>query len=457
MNRAKRILLLLVRTTAVGVTVGGCRGGAPTVVPQYESAEPAYQPRESSGSTFDQYAIAALDVEATRTRYLSAVSFTPDQQRKVIAEMNQPMARIRAASVRPCEYEFRAREPFAPVPFLAGWRLIGRAMAWQTAATAQSGNLDAAIDTALAATRFGFDLTQGDAMAANLGCTIINDVRVAMLPALPQLSQAQLYRLAQGLKGAAARGPNLADCARYEARQSLVAAQFTYDAARKGDLQPFHTRLGAPGDNIAQQLESLRSNDAELAAFMEKYAREARQMAAIYVKAATLPASDRRQLMPDPPRSKGRPWRILAQNFIDTPARIQPIFDRTLARTRMWIIAAMLERSRRKGEPFPLDLRKFSEAVRTDPYSGGDFGYQNDGLDYKLYANGDNLTADAGDSDEAGLAPDLTLEKLPPYPVYTAPPPIPKEATTVKPQQPAPTATPPGPKVKFSVQSAPSG
>ena len=446
-----------VSATAVGMSVVGCRGGAPTVAPQFESSEPPYQPRASSGSTFDQYATAALDVESSRTLYLSTASFTPDQQRRVIALMTQPMARIRAASVRPCDYEFRTREPFAPGPFLTGWRLIGRAFAWQTATTAQMGNLDSAIDTALAATRFGFDLTQGDAMAANLGCTIINDVRVALLPALPQLSQAQLYRLAQGLKLAAARGPNLANCARYEARQSLVAAQYAYDSARKGDLQSFHTRLGAPGDNIAQQLESLRGNDSELAAFVEKYAREARQMAAIYVKAAGLPAVERQALMPDPPRSKGRPWRILAQNFIDTPARVQPVFDRTLARTRMWIIAAMLERSRRNGEPFPLDLRKFSEAVRTDPYSGGDFGYQNDGLDYKLYANGDNLTADAGDTDEAGLAPDLTLEKLPPYPVYTAPPPAPKDLPTSKPKTTGPSATAPGPKVKFSVQSAPSG
>ena len=446
-----------VNAIAVGATVIGCRGSAPAIPAQYELAEPTYQPRASSGSTFDEYATAAFDVEATRSIYLSVVSFTPDQQRKVVALMAQPMARVRAASVRPCEFEFRTREPFAPIPFLTGWRLIGRALTWQTAATAQAGNFDSAIDTALAATRFGFDLTQGDAMAANLGCTLINDVRVALLPALPQMSQVQLYRLAQGLKTAAARGPNLANCARYEARQSLVASQYAYDAARKGDLQPFHTRLGAPGDNIAQQLESLRGNDAELAAFIEKYAREARQMAAIYVKAAGLPASERPALMPDPPRSKGRPWRILAQNFIDTPARIQPVFDRTLARTRMWIIAAMLERSRRKGEPFPLDLRKFSEAVRTDPYSGGDFGYQNDGLDYKLYANGDNLTADAGDTDEAGLAPDLTLEKLPPYPVYTAPPPVPKDLQNPKPKTTSSPAITPGPKVKFSVQSAPSG
>jgi len=422
-NRAKWILLLVANVTGIAMIAAGCRGTAEVVVPKYVSADPVYQPRESSGSTFDAYAVAALDVEATRSAYLKAATFSPDQRRKATALIAPQLARVRAATVRPCEFDFRAREPFAPVPFLAGWRLIGRALAWQTAAEAQTGNFESAIDTALAATRFGFDLTQGDAMTANLGCTIINDAREALLPALPQLSSAQLYRLAQGLKIAAARGPNLVNCARYEARQALVAAQFSYDAARRQDLKVFHERLGAPGDNIAHQLEAFGSNGPALAAFMDKYAREARLMGSIYTKAAAVPASKRAELMPKPRRERGRPWRILSQNFIDTPARVQPSFDRTLARTRMWVIASMLERSRRNGEPFPLDLRKFSEVVRTDPYSGGDFGYQNNGLDYKLYANGDNLTDDAGDTDESGLSPDLTLEKLAPYPVYSSPPP----------------------------------
>ena len=402
----------------VGMIVAGCRGSREITEPHYDAADSAYQPRTSSGNAFDTYALAALNLEATRSLYLTAGTFMPGQRTKVLALVSPILSQIRAATTRPCDFQFRAREPFAPVPFVTGWRLIGRAFAWQIAEQAQTGNLDLAIDSAIAANRFGFDLTQGDAMSANLGCNIVNDARVALLPALPQMEQRQLYRLAQGLKAAIGRGPNLVNCARYESRQALVAAQYSYDSARRNDLRSFHERLGAAGDNIAQQLASEADNPAELTVFMDKYVAEARQMAAIYVKAAAVPTAQRGELYPKRKREKGRPWRILAQNFIDTPTVIQPLFDRTLARTRMWVIASMLERTRRSGEPFPLDLRKFSEGVRTDPYTGGDFGYQNNGVDYKLYANGENLTDDGGDTDEAGISPDLTLEKLAPYPAF---------------------------------------
>jgi len=424
MTRAKWNLLAAPQASWLGslLVVGllvGCRGSDSVPRPTFGEADAPYVPRASSGNTFDVYANAATDLEATGSKYLTRTMFTDGMKAAATLTAGPAVKRVRAATTRPCEFQFRTRLPFTPAPFLSGWRLIGRVMVWQIEAQAKAGELDAAIDTTLAATRFGFDLTQGDAMTANLGCTLIDESRMALRPATGQMTPEQLYRLAQGLKAAAARGPSLENCARYEAKQSLVAAQYVYDSAAARDLKEISSQLGAAGDNIAKQLTKESGSPASLAAFVGKYADEARRIGAIHINAAGLPAVNRPEL--NPKLEKGRPWKSLSQNFLSAVPATQSVFDRSLARTRMWVIATMMERIRKKGEIYPADLTKFSENVRTDPFSGGDFGYQTDGLAYKLFSNGANLTDDGGETDEAGLAPDLTLETVRPYPIPIQP------------------------------------
>jgi len=424
MTRAKRNLLAAPHVNWLGglVLIGilaGCRGTDSFPRPSYGGVDEPYVPRASSGTTFDIYASAATDLEATGSKYLSRTMFTDGMKAAATLAAAPSVKRVRAATTRPCEFEFRSRLPFSQAPFLSGWRLIGRVMVWQIEDQAKAGQLDAAIDTTLAATRFGFDLTQGDAMSANLGCTLIDESRMALRPATGQMTPEQLYRLAQGLKAAAARGPSLENCARYEAKQSLVAAQYVYDSAAARDLKEISTHLGAAGDNIAKQLSKDGGNPATLASFVGKFADEARRIGAIHISAAALPAIKRPELYPK--LEKGRPWKSLSQNFLSAVPATQAVFDRSLARTRIWVIACMMERTRKSGEIYPADLTKFSENVRTDPFSGGDFGYQTDGLAYKLFSNGANLTDDGGETDEASLAPDLTLENVRPYPVPIQP------------------------------------
>lgn len=399
---------LLAASLAVGAGAG-CGRNAPPVYPTWATPPPAYVPQSNSGNAFDEYALAALEIESAAPKNLTRVSFYPEQRKGAMEACAPALARVDRASRLPCTFKFVAHPPFHPAEYRQGWRLMGRVLRWRIEDACREKDFEKAIDAALLATRFGFDLTGGGATDASLGLAIADDARAALAPYLPELGAGQLARLAKGLQDALTRKPPISEAVSHEGENMKLAVQALQDAFQKNDFKEMSDKLGPDVKDAVEYMERLRGRDEKRIAYFQAFAAEGDATQARMMRNAALPMA-RREKEPEPDPKVERPWRRFAHHFFTTCAPLLEMNDRTLARTRMFAISAEVYRVSKVNYAFPKDLRFLAPDLTIDPYTGVALIYRADPSQFSVYSVGEDLRDDNGDSDPTFLRPDLRLE-----------------------------------------------
>ena len=99
--------------------------------------------------------------------------------------------------------------------------------------------------------------------------------------------------------------------------------------------------------------------------------------------------------------------KAFARHFFLIGSPLLDIEDRSVARLRLLIMEAELRRFVALQGRAPASLTAVKPPWATDPYNGRTFGYQPDGAEFRVYSVGANLKDDLGDTDAAGLDPDI--------------------------------------------------
>ncbi|RYG45564.1 hypothetical protein EON79_12345 [bacterium] len=390
------------------VALGGCRHKEEAPMPR---RAPESAPSAQADPQFKRLTDAADKAESAGGKLLERTSFYPTQRAQLMKDLAP--ATDEAKSILGARFAYDPIAPFAERPHRKGWRAIGRVMVWRIEDAMAANKPADAVEAFLAASRFGFGISGGDASDATLGLAIVDEARRSILPALPMMDAKQMSRLSQGLKAALSLRPGPEAVVRNERARSQMFVQALQDATQRGEIGEFERRMGRDGRPAVDHLRAIREETNELRSYFDGLAAEVDARFALEEKLANVPKSERQDekknpLEPDLPAE--RPWRRFIRHFVLTVPAYRAMDDVTVARTRMLIVTAELSRRRKMGQPLPNDLRPFSEGVRTDPYTGHDFVYRTDGAEWTLHSAGEDLTDNGGETDAAGEAPDLILE-----------------------------------------------
>ncbi|HRI42850.1 MAG TPA: hypothetical protein PLV39_01690 [Fimbriimonadaceae bacterium] len=389
-----------------GLGIFGCK---PLPPPSYSSWYASIaKPAPRADSAYQVYVDAAVAAERLPKDDLNRVSFTPGQRRRItkaLAKVIEPVVR----EARRCEMPLRIFRPTEAPAYQRGWRLIGRALAWRVEDELAQGELEEAIRTGLAAFRFGFALGGGSASDAALGYQIVDDVRAALAPALLTLSPVDLTRLINGMSGMLRHRPSLESLLESERGAMRAAVQFVQDAYRAEDFDALELQLGPDAREPIRYLKDLRRRDgADRVRYFEGFAAEIDLEIKLLAERAKRPAEARG---PWPaPSSEARPWKRLARHFFRTGRPLIDMDDRVTARTRLFVLNALVLRSIKETGAAPKSLSVFPADLTRDPYTGRPFRYAAAKAEYRLYSIGGDLRDDGGETDELGLSPDMTVD-----------------------------------------------
>lgn len=410
--RPPRIGILALSILLVPMLVGtGCRRDAPVRYETWATPAPSYTPVRESGNAFDAYALAAVRVENEGSKHLDRVSFYPDQRAQARIVGRPAMLDVIRASGRSHEFKFVPHLPFQAAPYQRGWRFIGRCLRWEIEEAVLTEDYDTAVDTLLAGTRFGFDLTGGGATDAALGLGIVDELRIAILPALPKMGSAQLGRLSEGLRAALARKGPISEAIEHERLNSRLGLQALQDGFLREDLREFHDKLGADMREPIEYVQKLKSkSEDKRLAYFQGLASEGDEEIHALIRQSAMPASERSK-DPGAKKIKDRPWKRIVPHLFLAARPLLEMDDRTLARTKLLALECDLLKRRKMGQAMPTNLDGYGKEATTDPYTGKPFLYRWDKVQFSLYSQGSNGRDDGGDTDESFSMPDLTLER----------------------------------------------
>ena len=399
MEGARRLLLFLVLATS------GCHGSGDAPYGSFAPAPTPYVPRSIGGNAFDAYVLAAGETQAAIATLgydpLRRTFFTP-AQRKTLLKALAPALRRVAAARGTCDFHYVPVRPGETQPGRAAWRLLGRALRWRVDDDLVDSAANAVANAAVAF-RFANDLCGGGPADRTLGVEIAEDAREAILPALDRLDPAGLHRLADAVKTGLNRRPPLEGTLTNGDADADLAIQTLQDAYRADDYAEMKGVLGRD----FRDLESIRDlKGAKRAAFFDGLETTRRELSKAWHAAATLPASRRADVL-DVKLRGDKARRAFARHFFLIGKPLLVIEDRSVARLRLLVLEAELRRVVRVAHRAPLSLDRVSPPWAIDPYSGSAFGYLPDGTEFRVYSIGENLRDDLGDTDAAGLEPDI--------------------------------------------------
>lgn len=392
-----------------GAVCAGCHHGPPPAFPDWVGAV-----SDGSGdrnSTFNQYVRAAEEAESEGHRYLQMVSFYPGQRINAMKASENAVGIVESASSSKCVFEFKPASPFAAPPHQQGWRLIGRDLVWKIQDNIKSTNYDEAVNAAVIATKFGFDVSGGGATDASLGLAIADDARRAIAPALDMMSPAQLGNLANGIEMALDAKPPISQIIDHEHQNMMECVQVVQDDYRNRRFDDLTANLGPDSRSAVEYLKELEHKDAtKRPEYFRDFAAEADSLANWMKSVAELPGVDR-QNKPAPRFPSDRPWKKFSMEFFSGLQPLLEMNDQTLARTRLLILESLILQQIKSNGAAPRDLSQFPDSLKTDPYSGKSFVYGADGTDFHVYSVGADFRDDGGETDETFTQPDLKLER----------------------------------------------
>lgn len=394
--------------------VAGCGPSSAPMMPNWAVAQQPYSPEEPSTNAFDYYATAAREAEQDAgNALLNRVSFDEKNRDALMEKIEKPLQDVRSATSKKCQFHYVAPAVFAPAPYQKGWRAIGRGMQWKIEKACALGAYDEAISYAVAATKFGFDLTGGGATDASLGFEIADDARKAIAPHLGKLGAGQLEVLADGLQNALQTKPSLETTIENEHTRMLQGVQYVQDCYAKDDFASLMTNMKESVRDAVQYLHEVKGQDAKKRpAYFEGFAKEAEEQTRYLKSIAQLPARSR-TAEPGPALAAVRPWRAFAKHFFGSAEPLLQISDNTLARTRLAILSCQIMKQVKLSGAAPKTLGAFQAALTVDPYTGRPFAYRSGGSIFTIYSVGTDGIDNGGESDESYSLPDLKLESKP--------------------------------------------
>lgn len=397
------------------VLIGGCHTQETPPYRTFASPPVANDMEEGGSNAFTVYASAARKLQAetgsasASGSILNRVTFFPKQRKEAIKLAGPAIHDLAQATKKRCFFRFVARDPFTPSPYTPSWRLIGRALQWRINDACSEKRYDDAIRDVVIATKFGFDLTGGDAEDASLGFFIVDDARKTIAPHLQSLSSQQLRTLSAGIKRAYLGRPSFESTLDHERQNMLAAVQYIQDSYRRGDYATLTRALGDDAKPAVKALAELKSDDAKKRPeYFDGLVADADYEYQLVQAWAKLPVAKREE----PKRAKtDRPWRRFSKHFFGTCRPMLSIYDASIARTRLLVLESELLRMVKLSKQAPRDLRQFTAELTMDPYSGAPFVYRAEGQEYALYSVGADLIDNGGQTDETFSHPDLRLEK----------------------------------------------
>jgi hypothetical protein len=386
--------------------VCGCHSGSTDAYPTWAAEPKGFVPKEVSSNAYDAYALAADEAEGKGAAFLDRVSFYPGQKHEAGAAIQDCVQQVLNATKKTCDFEFVSHKPFKAVKYQRGWRLIGRAILWTVEDACQAADYDKAISHAVAGTKFGFDLTGGGATDASLGLGIADDIRKQIAPYLVKMSATQLDTLAKGMKAALDSKPPISNALKNEQENVLQAIQFLQDSLKGGTLKVVQDGLGPDVNEAIRYLEDLAENPRKRTAYFESLAKAADIEYAQVAQDSELPVVSRVK----PNTKNDAPWKKLAKYLYGASRPLLEINDATVARTRLLILYAEIDRLGLRNKAYPANLDAFTPGLTIDPYSGSKFLYHADQAEFSIYSVGKNGRDDGGDTDATFTQPDLRLE-----------------------------------------------
>lgn len=401
MSVVTRMSLVLV----LACLVAGCRNGAKAPLAEWAKPDSEYRPAKGSTNAFDGYALAAETAVVAAPEEADRVTFTPGRADRALAKLGPALVRLQAASRHTCEAVTTLRPIGQPSPWAKGWRLLGRGVAWRVERACEAGDWDKAVEWALVGTKFGTDLTQGDAATATLGAAVCRDVREALAPSLRRLPASQLLRLGKGLDRILKSMRPASLVVKNEERVAHLGVQFVQDARLDGRTERLADTFGRDARPAIVYLRDLP--EGKLAAYFGGFVSEVRQFSRHWAAQSDLPRAQRQDWKPE---AADRPWKRFARAFCDSVPAALDVIDVLVAKTRLLSLTAWATAQAKVSGNAPKSLPSVSAWLTTDPYSGEPLVYSASGRDFRIYSVGRDLTDNGGDTDESGESPDVVLE-----------------------------------------------
>lgn len=348
---------------------------------------------DSQNPGFALYQQAARDIETLPSNLLKRTKWTLGQKQSAIERCAPALQKITQAQRIGVSFVFAPSSPLAPPKERRGWSFLGKAMRWQVEEALVSEKYSHAVAVFLRCARFGLDISGGDAMDANLGLTIVNDVSVAVWKAFPKMSSQNLRELHEGFVRILQSAPTLQSILRHERATMLQVVQSIQDAYLAGKLDKF-TKVASQLKPAVDYLERLKSRSyEEQIRYFKNFAQEVEEEFQNIAQANF----DFRQIANREPKDRERPWKRFATHYFRTARYLLPLWTETHAKMRLMALDAALMARVKAGKNLPNDLASFPEWLRTDPFSRKDFVYVPRGSDYVLYSVGVDSKDDGGD------------------------------------------------------------
>lgn len=387
------------------ILVLGCHQGPESPYPEWAQPDPEFQASSSSGNAYDGYVLAAQDALKSAPEEANRVAFSENAKKRGLERLGRALAKLEKSSRLPCEFEYRVQDPFAPDPSAKGWRVLGRALVWRIEAAVKNGEYGKAANSVAVATKFGFDLAQGDAQTATLGFTICNEARRAIAPALARLSAEQLATLYTRVSRVVTKNPGFRGTVNHEERRLLLGVQYVQDCYRKKSFDDLLTRFGNDSRSAVNYLRGL--DQSKRVSYFESFGKTSTEFVRHWESEIDKPSPSRNAWVE--PDGTG-PWRKFARGFWGTLEPLASMADSCVAHTKLLALSAWaMARAKAHGRPMP-NLTSLPKALTADPYSGMPFIYVVSGPDFRLYSVGADGKDDLGESDENGQYPDVVLE-----------------------------------------------
>lgn len=407
MHRSKTIFFVSLAAVSL-LSLGGCRPQGAAQFPTYFAAGEAYQPSERSSNAYDGYRLAAETVRKDADEWIRRSRFTPAFTQRFLAATEPAISQMIRASERECRFEFRAQDPFLPRPENEAWSVLARASAMRIERAAAAGQWREAVTLVVATHKMAADLQGGDTSHAATGFAMAQATRVAIAPYLPELPAGELQRLGRGVLNAMDNAPRPTVTLDHEAASFRAGVQFVRDAAAEENWKRLEQAMYKDIRPAANFLRGL--SPEKRIEFLNGLAQEAETLIAHSRTQIDLPTVEREELKFD--KNADRPWKRIARQLFGTLGPYKSMRDAWLAQSRLLGLTALAYAGGKTTGRAPEVFTDAPAGSTLDPYSGKPFPYRTAGREFRIYAVGIDGQDDNGQSDDAGLEPDVVIAPL---------------------------------------------
>ncbi len=399
------ILLVLMNTLLVG-----CRPSAAPNFPEFANNPVPYTIQNSSSNGFDDYCRAANDAGQDDPLGYARVSYTEGQKLDSLKKLGKAMASLKKGSDKSFEFKFVPSRPLEPHPFLGGWRLLSRAVLWKIEQALETNSIEDLVVNIKLAAKFSSNMLQGGAAEANLGITLTDEVRKLLAPRIPEMNAAMLDMIAETYTPLAMRENWIEDVIPNEKEQMKQSVQFLQDNYQQKQWKLLNEQLGAEARDAVTYLEQMsRKDGSDRVNYFQGFSAEIETEEKIIQDALSISPALRFDL---PVPTGERPWKRFSKTFFRSLRPVLVGADRSRTRTRLLVLECRLWALSSRNRSVPRNLTGFNKVLRTDPYSGQDFGYEAFEAEFRLYSVGTDQRDNGGKTNEEFLVPDVRIERL---------------------------------------------